>query len=395
MLLLALNVGSSSIKSAVFDMSDGCERCIWTGTLTTRARQTVALVTRGQGARACEERAESADGVGGVVWLLARLEREGLSRDLAAVGHRLVHGGMQYRVPVWLTPQAMADLRQLVPLAPDHLPAELAAIDAVAGRWPQLRQAAAFDTAFHRDLPSRARLFGVPRRFTDAGVVRFGFHGLSYEYVVAELRAAGALDHRTVVAHLGSGASLAALLDGRSIDTTMGFTPTGGIIMATRSGDLDPGVMLYLARTQGLSMDALSQAVNVDGGLAGVSGTTGDMRTLLDTSGTDPRAADAVELFCYQASKLFAACAAALEGLDAMVFTGGIGERAAVVRSRVCERLAWCGVTLDDARNAAHAPVISVAGAPVTVRIVPTNEELIIARHIHALLGTGESRGTS
>ena len=195
------------------------------------------------------------------------MEREGLAGRLAAVGHRLVHGGLRYREPVWLTSDVMADLEALIPLAPDHLPVELAAVRRVSERWPRVRASASFDTAFHASLPDRARLFGIPRRFRDAGVVRFGFHGLSYEYVVGELRRIGALDSRVVVAHLGSGASLAAIRDGRSVDTTMGFTPTGGVIMATRSGDLDPGVLLYLARAHDLDADALSRVVNLEGGL--------------------------------------------------------------------------------------------------------------------------------
>jgi acetate kinase len=222
--------------------------------------------------------------------------------------------------------------------------------------------------------------------------VRFGFHGLSYEYIVDELRRAEALERRLVAAHLGSGASLAAIREGRSIDTTMGFTPTGGVVMATRSGDLDPGVLLYLARTHGLDFAALSRVVNVDGGLLGLSATTGDMRTLLDRSPNDPRAATAVDVFCYQVSKAVASLMVALGGVDSLVFTGGIGEHAATIRRTVCERLGWCGVTVDDSRNTVDAPVISRADAPVTVRIVPTNEELMLVRHTRALLQQGGDR---
>ena len=271
-------------------------------------------------------------------------------------------------------------------IAPDHLPIELAAIDVVARRLPQLRQAACFDTAFHCNLPTRARILGLPRAITDDGVVRYGFHGLSYEFIVDTLQATDALGRRLIVAHLGSGASLAAILDGRSIDTTMGFTPAGGIVMASRSGDLDPGVLLYLMRARRFDAAGLNRLVNRDGGLAGISGGTGDMRELLDRSPTDPRAADAVDIFCYQVRKTIAAYAAALSGLDGIVFTAGIGEHSAVVRARACEGLEWCGVTIDSDRNAGNAPIISPPGNPVTVRVLPTNEELVIARHVRDLL---------
>jgi acetate kinase len=297
-----------------------------------------------------------------------------------------VHGGLRYREPVWLTSDVLANLAALIPLAPDHLPVELAAVHQVSERWPRVPASAAFDTAFHASLPDRARLFGIPRCFSDAGVVRFGFHGLSYEYVVGELRSIGVLEPRLVVAHLGSGASLAAIRDGQSIDTTMGFTPTGGIIMATRSGDLDPGVLLFLARAHDLDPAAISRVVNLDGGLRGLSETTGDMRTLLERSPEDRRAAAAVDIFCYQVSKAIASLAVALGGIDSIVFTGGIGEHAAPVRRRVCESLAWYGVTVDDALNASGRAVISHAGAGITVRIVPTNEELMVVRHTRRLL---------
>lgn len=392
MLILALNVGSSSVKSAVFDLGAGGERRVFTAAVTSRDGRLVGAAAS-PAAPALEEPVPD-PGVGGAIgWVLERVEREGLADRIAAVGHRLVHGGLRYREPVWLTRDVMSELDRLVPLAPDHLPVELAAVRQVSERWPHARASGSFDTAFHAGLPERARLFGIPRRFTEAGVVRFGFHGLSYEYVVDQLRSIGALPPRLVAAHLGSGASLAAIRDGHSIDTTMGFTPTGGIIMATRSGDLDPGVLLYLARTHGLDAAALNRAVNAEGGLLGLSTTSGDMRTLLAGSAADPRAAMAVDVFCYQVSKAIASLATALGGLDAVVFTGGIGEHADAIRRRACEPLAWCGVTLDDALNRAAAPIISRAGGAVTVRIVPTNEELMVARHARTLLEKGGNGG--
>ncbi len=392
MLVLALNVGSSSLKAAVFDVAgdeprmDGAS-LVFAATVATSDGRAIATVRGGSMGSPQEElfQVVGSDGRTGIEWLLDRLERAQLSRQLAAVGHRVVHGGTRFREPIWLDRSTLADLRSLVDIAPDHLPSELAAIDVVAERLPQLRQAACFDTAFHRTLPTRARLFGLPRAITDEGVLRYGFHGLSFEYIVETLRAAGTLVPRLVVAHLGGGASLCAILDGQSIDTTMGFTPAGGIVMATRSGDLDPGVMLYLLRTRHLDAAGLNRAVNVDGGLAGISGGTGDMRTLLDRSTLDPRAADAVDVFCYQVRKAIAAYAAALSGLDSLVFTAGIGEHSAIVRARACEGLEWCGVTIDPARNAVNAPIISPPGSRVTVRVLPTNEELMIARHVRAL----------
>ena len=225
--------------------------------------------------------------------------------------------------------------------------------------------------------------------------MRYGFHGLSYEYIVESLRGVGSLPHRLVVAHLGNGASLAAIRDGHSIDTTMGFTPAGGIVMATRSGDLDPGVLLYLLRTRHLDANGLNRMVNINGGLAGISGASGDMRTLLDRSATDEHAREAVDVFCYQIRKSIAACAAALGGLDCLVFTAGIGEHSATVRAQACENLGWCGLTIDPDRNAANAPVISPPGATVTVCVLPTNEELMIARHVTTLLGRRPASGTS
>ncbi len=230
-----------------------------------------ATITTGAGATRTEA-CECADGHAAVPWLLAQLEKEQLAEQLVAAGHRLVHGGTRYREPVWLTETVMHDLEGIIPLAPDHLPLELAAVRVVARRLPHARSPASFSTAFHATLPDRARVFGIPRRYTDDGVVRFGFHGLSYEFIVDELRTAGALPSRLAAAHLGNGASVAAIRDGRSVDTTMGFTPTGGVVMATRSGDLDPGVLLYLMRTQGMDPVALSRVVNVDGGLRGALG---------------------------------------------------------------------------------------------------------------------------
>jgi acetate kinase len=310
-----------------------------------------------------------------------------------AVGHRVVHGGAEYRAPVVLTPEVVAHVEALVPLAPDHLPQALGAIRAAGRVFPDLPQVACFDTAFHRDLPRVAQQYALPRDLGEGGVRRYGFHGLSYEYVLGRL---GQLDPpvaagRVILAHLGNGASMAAVRGGVSVETTMGFTPTGGLVMGTRPGDLDPGVLLYLLQERHVAPDALNHLLNAESGLLGLSETSEDMHDLLEREGTDPRAAEAVDLFCYQARKTVGALAAVLGGLDALVFTGGIGEHAAPVRERICRGLELLGVAVDPRRNAAHAPLISPLGNPVAVRIIPTDEERMIARHTARLLFPGRS----
>jgi acetate kinase len=282
----------------------------------------------------------------------------------------------------------VADLQTLVPIDPNHLPQAIAAIEAVGRAYPTVPQVVCFDTAFHSRMPRVARLYALPRQLAQEGIIRYGFHGLSYEYVMEELRrldrdaAAG----RVVVAHLGNGASMAAVRGGVGVDTTMGFTPTGGLVMGTRSGDLDPSVPLFLLEERGLTPTEVSDLLNKQAGLLGVSGTSADMRELLDREPDDMRAAEAVALFCYQAKKFLGALAAALGGLDALVFTGGIGEHSATVRERVCEGLEFLGIRLDPERNAAHAPVISSDDAAITVRVVPTDEDLMVARHTRRLI---------
>jgi acetate kinase len=298
-----------------------------------------------------------------------------------------VHGGGRFVEPVLVTPAVRSDLDALAPLAPEHLPVELEAVDAFARTFPDAPQVACFDTAFHRRMPAVAQTFALP---PSDGVVRYGFHGLSYEYVVEELNRLGepaAARGRLVVAHLGSGASMAAVRDGVGVDTTMGFTPAGGLVMGTRCGDIDPGVLVHLLRTRGLDAAGLEALVNRQSGLLGVSGTTADMRELLAGEAANPRAALAVELFCYQARKHLGAMAAALGGADALVFTGGMGANSPAVRERICRGTGYLGIELDPARNAADAAVISAAGSRVPVRVVRTDEERMIARHTRRVLG--------
>src|SRR5215471_17744640 len=302
----------------------------------------------------------------------------------AAVGHRVVHGGPHHSAAERVNAFLLRKLRELIPFAPLHLPSAIQGIEAVSERFPGLPQAACFDTAFHRRMPEVAQRLPLSHDLWDEGVRRYGFHGLSYEYIVFALgaRAQG----RLVIAHLGNGASLAAVLDGQPFDTTMSFTPTGDLMMGTRSGDLDPGVLLHLMREKSFDHDRLDHAVNEHAGLLGVSGISPDMKILLEQKEREPRAAQAVELFCYQLRKHIGAMTAVLGGLDTLVFTGGIGEHAATVRWDVCRELAYLGIRLDAERNATHAEIISAQGSTCTVRVIPTNEDLMIARQTCALL---------
>jgi acetate kinase len=389
--LLTINTGSSSLKAALYRLRED--------TRETPELRAEASRIGGQGGsmRLAHDRGETLDErrddlpdhAAALDALISWLRDRGLDRDdLVAVGHRIVHGGDRHREPQRVTPGMIADLRALVPIDPNHLPQAIAAIEAVGRAYPAVPQVACFDTAFHSRMPRVARLYALPSRFAEGSIIRYGFHGLSYEYVMEELRrlepeaAAG----RVVVAHLGNGASMAAVRGGVGVDTTMGFTPTGGLVMGTRSGDLDPSVPLFLLEERGLTPTEVSDLLNKQAGLLGVSGTSADMRDLLDREPGDRRAAEAVALFCYQAKKFLGALAAALGGLDALVFTGGMGEHAAPVRERVCEGLEFLGIRIDTDRNAAHARVISSDASAVTVLIVPTDEDLMVARHTRRLI---------
>jgi acetate kinase len=385
--ILTINAGSSSLKAALYDM-DRTERLTLAGQVerigqaasqirivdgdgVTLLDRTVNFDTHESAARAFLD------------WLHHQAE---VAPD--AVGHRLVHGGRAHRAPHVLTAHVLADLRELVPLDPDHLPQALPVIQVTTDAYPAIPQVACFDTSFHRSMSRVAQMYPLPPRFADAGVIRYGFHGLSCEFIVQALRAidARAAQGRIIIAHLGNGASLTAVREGVSVDTTMGFTPTGGIMMGTRSGDLDPGVLVYLLEAQGTSPAALNRLVNQEAGLLGVSGLSGDMRDLLGEESSHPRAADAVALFCYLARKSVGALVAALGGLDTLIFTAGIGEHAAPVRERICEGLEFLGLELDVERNASHAPIVSRDASRVVVRVMKTDEDLMIARHVRHLL---------
>jgi len=391
--VLTVNGGSSSIKFAVFEPAQRPLRILWGGIERIGLRDTVLNAKNPQGPVTKDEPFAGADlaEVGGrlIEWLGTHTDLE----KMAAVGHRVVHGGPRYATACRIIPEVLAELRRVAPLDPDHLPGELSLVQTFLGCFPDVPQVACFDTAFHHDMPRVAQLLPVPRHYESAGVRRYGFHGLSFTYLLDELARVGGPDAargRLVLAHLGSGASMAAVQGGKCVDTTMGFTPTAGLMMGTRSGDLDPGVLLYLMRGEALNADQLDHLVNQRSGLLGVSGISPDMKELLDREATDPHAAEAVELFCYQARKYVAAMAAAAGGIDTLVFAGGIGERSAPIRARICAGLTFLGVRIDPTRNAAHDPVISPDNSPVTVRVIPTDEEISIAREtLAAVVGLG------
>ena len=398
--ILVVNAGSSSIKFSIFLDRDG----LYTGSpdldyFLGGQVEGLGTVPRFSAADAVGKALpvptiEDDGGFGHerAVRFLAKFLREPLAEHrLAAVGHRVVHGGLEYSAPVRLTPAIVEKLAEFIPLAPLHQPNNLAPIRALLANQPDLPQVACFDTAFHRKAPEVSQAFALPAAITERGVRRFGFHGLSYEFISSVLPSldARAAEGRTVVMHLGNGASACAILAGRSVASTLGFTAVDGLPMGTRCGNLDPGVMLYLMDEMQMDARALERLIYKESGLLGVSGLSSDMRTLLESD--EPRARFAVELFVYRIGRELGSLAAALGGLDAMVFTGGIGEHAAPVREQVCQAAAWLGVEFDPAANAhtAGATRISTADSRVSVWVIPTNEELMIARHTRNLLVAG------
>ena len=389
--LLILNAGSSSLKFSVFRDSDPPELLLrgQLESLLTEPR----FEARDETGHVVDEHAWPAGSTlghhGAIEFLFDWGQRGKLSElRLAAAGHRVVHGGTKFTQPVRVDDSVLTDLESLVPLAPLHQPHNLAAIRAIASHAPTLPQVACFDTSFHRTQPAVAQQFAIPRKLTESGIQRYGFHGLSYEYIASRLpqvdpqAAAG----RTIVAHLGSGVSLCALRGGVSVATTMGFTPLDGLPMGTRCGDIDPGVLLHLMDQYGMDARAIERLLTNESGLLGVSGFSSDMRTLLEREATDPHAAEAIELFVYRITREVGSLAAALGGLDALVFTGGIGEHAPSIRARVCRAASWLGLDFDDAGNEQGGPRISRANSRVSAWVIPTNEELMIARHTQHLL---------
>jgi acetate kinase len=391
-LILTVNGGSSSIKFAVFEAGNPLRRILEGGMDRIGSPQAAMQVKGTNPADNFSQPVKAPDHKAAVGVLMDWIEQRSGRETLTAVGHRVVHGGPKYSAPQRITPEMIRDLHRLSPFDPEHLPEEIQLTEAFHRRFPKLPQVACFDTAFHHDLPRVAQVLPIPRRYDAQGVRRYGFHGLSYAFLMGELarlEGAEAAQGRVVLAHLGNGASLAAVRGGKSIDTSMGFTPAAGIPMSTRSGDLDPGLVWYLAHTEKMSAGQFNQLVNFQSGLLGISETSSDMRDLLARETNDARAAEAVAIFCYQAKKWIGAYAAALGGLDTLVFAGGIGENAPVVRARVCDGLGFLGIELEEKRNAAGEGVISKASSRVTVRVIHTDEELMIARLVCGTLGLG------
>lgn len=385
--VLTINAGSSSLKFALFRRAEPLSRVLegkFERIGLPAATMTVADLTTGRKSQHNLKLRNHAACV-------APLEEVLGSRDatsLRGISHRIVHGGARYQKPELVTAGLIKELQRLSPLAPEHLPAEIALLEELGKRYPKVPQVACFDTAFHHDMPRVAKLLPLPRRYDAKGVQRYGFHGLSYTYLMQELAhiQPAAVEGRIILAHLGNGASMAAVRNGKSIDTTMAFTPAAGLVMSTRSGDIDPGLIGYLARTEGMTASQFNAMVNADSGLIGISETSSDVRDLMKRERRDKRAAEALALFCYQAKKWIGALAAALNGLDTLVFAGGIGENAAEIRARTCEGLEYLGLELDADRNKAAVPVISRKGSRVTVRIIRTDEELLLAQAASALV---------
>jgi len=393
--VVVLNAGSSSLKFCTYSRPQGdAWRLAGRGQIEGIGTAPHFSARDGAGTKIVDEAlGETVRDARGAFDALAEwLRAQYPGGRIVGVGHRVVHGGADFPDPVVVTPDVVARLRALVPLAPLHQPHNLAAIDAVAARLPQVRQVACFDTSFHRGHSAVADLVPLPKEIRDAGVQRYGFHGLSYEYIASVLPqvAPNIAGGRVIVAHLGSGASLCALRKGKGIDSTLGFTALDGLCMGTRPGSIDPGVVLYLFQTLGLDAKAVERMLYKQSGLLGISGISNDMRDLIGSG--DPAARLAVDYFVYRVAKEIGALAAVLGGVDGVVFTAGIGERSTAIRKRICEASAWLGLEIDRAANEHHGPRISAADSKIEAWVVPTNEELVIARHTGQLLGLIEAR---
>jgi acetate kinase len=380
--ILTINAGSSSIKFALFYHQPMLTRTLY-GEVSRIGLAGAFLkfnnLSNGQQAQIKLENTDYHSASNFLMdWLAANVNFS----LVKAIGHRVVHG-MQHTKPTLITPVLLEELKMLIPYDPDHLPHEIELMKALQKRYPSLLQFACFDTAFHCDMPRVAKLLPIPRQYEKKGIQRYGFHGLSYAYLMEELvrvKDPAAIEGKVILAHLGNGVSMAAVLNGKSIDTSMGFTPTAGLPMSTRSGDLDPGLVNYLALTEDMTVTQFNQMVNHHSGLLGISETSPDMRDLLEQEAFDVRASEAVSLFCYQLKKQIGAYAASLGGLDALVFTGGIGQYSPAIRSRICEGLQFLGIAINDQQNALNAREISMQGSQVRVYVIPADEEQMIAR---------------
>ena len=387
--IIALNTGSSSIKFACYHLGKA-EQLVFSGSLTnigSREGRFSVQDARGNSIKnesvATQHHSAACDYL--FSWILA--QQEGGNPD--AVGHRIVHGGPLFSSPQMVTPELLTALDTLSPYAPEHLPQAIHALRHTARLFPETPQVTCFDTSFHTTMPAIAKLYALPESIRKEGVQRYGFHGLSYEYILLELKrqlGPKAVKKRIILAHLGHGASMAALKNGKSIETTMGFSPAGGLVMSTRTGDLDPGVILFLLQHSNMTPQAIKEMLNRQSGLLGVSGSTDDMQELLNRERIDDSAKQAIELFCYHARKHIGALSVVLGGLDILVFTGGIGYHSSIIRSRICTGLEFLGIRIDKSSNTTQASVISQKRAQVEIRTIKTNEELMIARHTMNIL---------
>jgi acetate kinase len=386
--ILTINGGSSSIKFAVYDMDDKLQM-IFSGKIEKIGLPQTRMSFRDSRSEKKEEtHFEQLNLQAAVSELTGLLDKKKLLNNIGAVGHRLVHG-MELTEPQLITSALLEKLRQISSFDPDHLPGEMELIGACQEKLPEVPQIACFDTAFHTTIPRLARILPIPRKFDEQGIRKYGFHGLSYSFILEELKhlkEPAAKKGRIILAHLGSGASMAAVLDGRSVDTSMGFTPVGGLVMGTRTGDLDPGITGVLMNKEKMDAFAFNDFVNHRCGLLGVSETSSDMQELLKIEATDVRAREAIHLFCYQAKKWIGSFAAVLNGLDILVFTGGIGEHAAVVRERICAGLGFLGLAIDPGKNEENQKIISSSDSKVKVYVIPTNEERMLAQFVYEIL---------
>jgi acetate kinase len=386
-MILTINGGSSSIKFALYQQGHSLNKCLSGQISRIGLAGTELTFKKGEAGEKQSLPVKDVEYTSAIHYLIRWLSEQINFTDIKAIGHRVVHG-MQHTKPAFITTKLLKDLKNIVPYDPDHLPGEIELITVFQKHYPNIPQFVCFDTAFHQTMPRVAKLLPIPRRFDRMGVRRYGFHGLSYNYLFEELEnIAGKASHgRVVLAHLGNGASLAAIYKGKSIDTSMGFTPAGGLPMSSRSGDIDPGVAWFMIKNESLSPQKFNHLINHESGLLGISETSGDMNDLLKHEAKDTRCAEAVNLFCYQVKKYIGAYAAALGGIDFLVFSGGIGENAPEIRSRICEGLEFLGIELDNERNKLNSPFISANESRVTVRIIPTDEELMIAKIVGKLL---------
>jgi acetate kinase len=388
--ILSINSESSSLKCGLFRMSDKPASVYMARASGIGSDEDSRLtIENNSGKTIVDKAAKFPDHSAALDVILSWLKETRPDMPIDVIGHRLVHGGSEYIRPQVITPDIEEHLHKLIPLAPDHLPRELDALDKLRRLFPETTQVACFDTTFHRNMPRVARIYPLPRNMFEHGIMRYGFHGLSYEYILQKLEDVAGnkiAEQKVIIAHLGSGASMVAVEDGQSIDTTMGFTPAGGLVMSTRTGDLDPGIFPHLLMHKKWPASAINEMINQKSGLLGVSGISASMKDLVAKEESEPEAREAIELFCYQATKFLGALIAVLGGLNTLVFTGGIGEKSAEIRQRICRTMAYAGIELNHDANSDNAEIISANNSRVTVRVMETNEEYMVALHAGSLV---------